>query len=84
MILYDVKIGNNVIVAAGSIVTKDVPDNSVVAGIPARIIESFDDYLAKRINESSSDQAEFKTEVLTEEVSKLEWKRFYERRNIKK
>lgn len=33
-----VTIGNNVTVGAGSVVTKDVPDNVVVAGNPARII----------------------------------------------
>lgn len=31
-------IGNNVIIGAGSVVTKDVPDNAVVAGNPAKII----------------------------------------------
>lgn len=40
-ILPNVKIGPNVIVAAGSIVTKDVPPNSVVAGVPAKVIGSF-------------------------------------------
>lgn len=33
-----IKIGNNVTIGAGSIVFKDVPDNAVVAGNPARII----------------------------------------------
>lgn len=33
-----VTIGNNVVVGAGSVVTRDVPDNVVVAGNPARII----------------------------------------------
>ncbi len=33
-----VKIGNGVIVAAGAVVTKDIPDYAVVGGIPARII----------------------------------------------
>lgn len=37
-IIGDVKIGNNVIVGAGSVVTKDIPDDSVVVGNPARII----------------------------------------------
>lgn len=37
-IIGDIKIGNNVIVGAGSVVVKDVPDNCVVAGNPARII----------------------------------------------
>lgn len=48
IILGGVRIGNNVVVAAGSVVTKDVPDNSVVAGNPAKVIESFDEYLKKR------------------------------------
>lgn len=34
-----VKIGNNVIVAAGSVVVKDFPDNVMVAGNPARIVK---------------------------------------------
>lgn len=32
-------IGNNVVIASGSIITKDVPDNVVVGGNPARIIK---------------------------------------------
>ncbi|MFV0364602.1 MAG: sugar O-acetyltransferase [Suipraeoptans sp.] len=39
-ILPGVTIGNNVIVAAGAVVTKDVPDNCVVAGIPAKKIRT--------------------------------------------
>ncbi|KAB7672167.1 maltose acetyltransferase domain-containing protein [Bacillus sp. B1-b2] len=34
-----VKIGDNVVVASGAVVTKDVPDNVVVGGNPARIIK---------------------------------------------
>lgn len=34
-----VTIGNNVVVAAGAVVTKDVPDNVVVGGNPAKIIK---------------------------------------------
>lgn len=37
-ILGPVKIGNNVIIGANAVVVKDVPDNCVVAGVPARII----------------------------------------------
>ena len=36
-ILANVTIGENALVGAGSVVTKDVPDNAVVAGNPARI-----------------------------------------------
>ena len=44
-ILMNTKIGNDVIVAAGSVVTKDIPDDSIVAGVPARIIGKTSEYL---------------------------------------
>jgi acetyltransferase-like isoleucine patch superfamily enzyme len=37
-ILSNVKVGNNAIVGAGSVVTKDVPDNAIVAGNPAKFL----------------------------------------------
>jgi acetyltransferase-like isoleucine patch superfamily enzyme len=47
IIMPGVKIGNNVIIGAGSVVNKDIPDNSVFAGVPAKFIKSIDDYLVK-------------------------------------
>lgn len=38
-ILGGVKIGNNVSIGAGAVVLKDVPDNCIAVGIPAKIIE---------------------------------------------
>ncbi|MNO01171.1 Maltose O-acetyltransferase [compost metagenome] len=37
-----VTIGNNVVIASGAVVTKDVPDNVVVGGNPARIIKEIE------------------------------------------
>ncbi|PTX21453.1 succinyltransferase-like protein [Pontibacter mucosus] len=39
-ILCGVRIGRKAIVGAGSVVTRDVPDNAVVAGNPAKVIKS--------------------------------------------
>lgn len=47
VILPGVTIGNNVIVGANSTVTHDIPDNTVVAGTPAKLICTLDDYLNK-------------------------------------
>jgi acetyltransferase-like isoleucine patch superfamily enzyme len=41
-ILSNITIGRNAIVGAGSVVTKDVPANAIVAGNPARIIRSIE------------------------------------------
>lgn len=47
MIMHDVTIGKNCIVAAGAVVTKDVPDNSVVGGCPAKVICSVEEYIER-------------------------------------
>jgi putative colanic acid biosynthesis acetyltransferase WcaB len=38
-IIGDIAIGDNVIIGAGSVVTKDIPANSVAVGNPARVLE---------------------------------------------
>ena len=43
VILPGVTIGRHVVVAAGAIVTKDVPPNSLVAGVPAKIIKDLNE-----------------------------------------
>ncbi len=50
IILGNVKIGNNVIVGCKSVVTKDIPDNCIVAGVPAKIICSIDEFYEKNKN----------------------------------
>lgn len=38
-IVKPVRIGNNVTIGANAVVNKDIPDNCVVAGVPAKIIK---------------------------------------------
>ena len=47
-ILKGVTIGDNVIIGLGSVVTKDIPSNSIAVGVPARVIGSYEDYYEKR------------------------------------
>ncbi len=51
-ILPGVEIKDNVIVAAGSVVTKSVKENTVVAGNPAKEISTFDKYVENRKKEN--------------------------------
>ena len=44
-ILPGVTIGNNVVIAAGAVVNRDIPDNSLAAGVPARVIRTLDNDL---------------------------------------
>lgn len=66
----NVKIGNNVVIAAGSVVAKDVEDNTVVGGIPAKKIATFDSLVEKRLNSKS---------FISDSADKL-WDDFYESR----
>ncbi len=47
IILPGVTIGENAIIAAGSVVTKDVPPHTMVGGVPAKVIKTIEDIKAK-------------------------------------
>jgi serine O-acetyltransferase len=41
-VLGGITVGDNVLIGANAVVVKDVPSNSVVAGVPARVIKRLD------------------------------------------
>jgi len=51
IIMMGVTIGPNCVIGAGSIVTKDVPPNSVAAGVPAKVIMSLEEYEKKKLEQ---------------------------------
>lgn len=74
-ILPDVRIGPNCIVTAGSVVTSDIPENSIVAGNPAKVIGRFDMYMAlRRMNKGQA--VSFKNQELPDDVAEEQWRRF--------
>ncbi len=76
-ILYDTKIGNNVIIGTCSTITKDIPDNSVVVGAPARVIGTFDDYVEKYKTEKQyPDNLRPKGQVVSDELARYMWEKF--------
>lgn len=68
IIMPGVVIGDNVIIGAGSIVTQSFPSNVVIAGVPARIIKSTDEYLENNLKKAvfvhATDPLERKKEIL--------------------
>lgn len=54
LVLRGVTIGDNSVIAAGAVVTKDVPPNSVVGGVPAKFICTTEALLERLIKESES------------------------------
>ena len=65
-ILPGVTIGDNVTVGAGSVVSKDIPDNTIVGGIPAKKIKTIDEYIQKnkkRTNVNTNNNGSIKVKV---------------------
>ena len=58
-ILKGVSIGDNCIIGAGSIVTKDIPANSVAAGCPCRVICTIEEYYQKRKKQGLEEAKEY-------------------------
>lgn len=80
-VMYNVKIGDNVVIAARSVITKDIPANSVVAGCPARVISTFDALIEKRRNAPAyPKELSPRKQQISDELVEWCWKDFEEKR----
>jgi len=76
ILLPGVTVGDDCVVGAGSVITRDIPDGSVAAGVPARVLGSTEEYKARVIAESLPLPADFfplgqvDRRVLREELEK--------------
>lgn len=59
IVLRGVTIGDNCVIGAGSVVTHDIPANSVAVGIPCRVVCSLDEYYQKRKAKGLSEAVEY-------------------------
>ncbi len=75
-IMPNIRIGPNSIIAAGAIVTKDVPEGEVWGGIPAKKIGTFKEVQQKRCEESALVKEQDRTKRAQDE-----WENFYLIRN---
>lgn len=78
-----VTIGKNCIVAAGAVVTRDVPDNCIVAGVPAKVLRKLDEQDRMQVwdtymKNESSDVGEGKREKVIASVHKECYTDIYE------
>ena len=84
IVLGNVKIGPNVIINAGSLVTKDIPPNSIVDGVPAKVIGEFDKYVKIRMMFDKATPYEFKRsdrESIDQKTVEMIWERFNSRKD---
>lgn len=81
-ILYDVNIGDNIIIAAGSIVTKDLEPNGVYGGIPARRLCSLEEYLEKRKDFHVDNAVGTHSEDISAACEQEMWNHFYRNRGM--
>lgn len=75
-IMNNVRIGPNAIVAGGAVVTHDVPPGTIVAGVPARVIGSFDDVMQRRMVKKYPAELAPRKQRCSPELEAFLWEQF--------
>lgn len=80
IILSGVRIGPNAIVAAGSMVNRDIPFGEIWGGVPAKKIGTFEDLLRRRLAEETSESVQPNNQDMPQELSEVLWQNFEKKR----
>lgn len=80
-VMPNVRIGENSVITAGSVVSSDIPENSIATGNPARPVGKMDTFAALR-RMSKGQCVKFKNQELSDEIAEQEWIRFNKRRGV--
>jgi len=79
VIMPDVRINKNCIISSGSVVSSDIPENSVASGNPAKPVGRFDVYMAfRRMNKAQN--VKYKNQELADELAAEQWVKFEKKR----
>lgn len=78
VVMPNVRINKNTIISAGSVVTSDIPENTIASGIPAQPVGKVDQFMALR-RMGKANTPKFRNQQLPKEIADAEWARFYKR-----
>lgn len=78
IVMPDVRINKDCIISSGSVVTSDIPENSLASGIPAKPTGRFDMFVALR-RMGKGQRVEFKNQELDDLLAEAEWEKFNRR-----
>lgn len=81
IVMPDVRVNKNGIISAMSVVTSDVPENTIVSGNPAKPVGRTDLFAALR-SMSKGQTVKFKNEELPDEIAEQKWEDFIKRHEV--
>lgn len=80
-VMPNVRINKNCIISAGSVVSSDIPENSVASGVPAKVVGRFDAFMMLR-RMTKNNNPPFRNQQLPEDLAKSMWESFENKRRI--